>query len=80
MKLKSNCWPPPAPILPGKQGWVGGLGEGCYPGVGATQSQSGQLRAGSGQAASKGDNSCLHLVYQALPPQTAFPLSLDGKL
>lgn len=73
-EIKIELLATPSPILPGKQGWVGGLGEGCYPGVGSTQSQSRQLWAGSGQAASKGDNSCLHLVYQTLPPQTTFPL------
>lgn len=67
----------PSPYLPGKWGWVGGLGEGCCPGQGSAQSPRRQLWVASGQAAGEGDNSCLHLVYQTLPPQTTFSLCLE---
>lgn len=38
------------------------------------------LGVGSGRAAGEGDNSSFHLVYQTLPPQTAFFPLPGGKL
>ena len=76
-EIKIELLATPNPYLPGKWGWVGGRGEGCWPSVGCTQSQSRQLWVGSGQAASKGDSSGLHLVDQTLPSQTAFSLCLE---
>lgn len=73
IKIELLATPSPYPS------WETGMGRWLRRGVlswggGPTQSQSRQLQAGSGQAASKGDNSCPHLVYQTLPPQTTAPL------
>lgn len=76
IKIELPATPNPYPS------WETGMGRWLGRGVlsrggGSTQSPRRQLWAGSGQVASEGDKSCLHLVYQTLPPQTTFSLCLE---
>lgn len=78
IKIELPAIPGPYPSWEAEMG--GGLGDGCRPGVGSTQSERGQLRAGSERAASEGNNSCLHLVHQLSSPNRISPGGWGGKL